>query len=128
VNQVDASWGQILGAGEYRLYRRIAGAGDQAWNMVYAGADRHFTDTSANGTCPCAALPGGDAKAAALYEYAVAAVNGNGEGTKGDIADTDPNSWRNWWPPDAPPRFMRQSAYFLPPYVSQAEVPPPYYP
>ena len=38
-----------------------------------------------------------------LIEYCVTAVNGNGEGARSRIANTDPGSWRNWDPkPDEP--------------------------
>jgi hypothetical protein len=33
-----------------------------------------------------------------IFEYAVSAVNGNGEGPRCTAVDTDPASWRNWDP------------------------------
>ena len=41
--------------------------------------------------------------------------------------DTNPASWRNWYPA-TPLIFKRQSAYWLPPYVRPDQVPPLHYP
>jgi hypothetical protein len=66
------TWGEVLGATEYRLY-----AGDR---MVYHGMAHKYTD----------------AKAAA--SYAVAAVNGNGEGPRSPAVSTDRDSWLTFDP------------------------------
>jgi hypothetical protein len=81
-NQVDLHWGEVLGAKEYRLYRRTAG--QQAYQLIYHGLDRTFRDR-APGVIPAFDEPGLSADAARparnipLYEYAIAAVNGNGD-------------------------------------------------
>ena len=128
---VHATWGEILGAKEYVLKRRVKG--EDAWKQVHRTAGTGFTD-SASGVVPSSAVPGLQAAASAnsappetIYEYAVAAVDGNGEGPLSKIADTDPSSWRNW-NPATPLVFKRQSAYWQPPYVRPDQVPPPAYP
>ncbi|WP_343307048.1 fibronectin type III domain-containing protein [Chitinophaga niabensis] len=73
------SWGQVLGAGYYRLYRRIKG--DTTWQLIYSGKERSFTDKE-NRVC----------------EYAVTAVNGNGESNRSISCDTDPADFLNWYP------------------------------
>lgn len=60
-----ATWGEVLGAGTYRLYRKTA----RGCSLVYEGAER---------SCP---VPRGT--------YCVAAVNGNGEGAKSLTRSTD---------------------------------------
>jgi hypothetical protein len=129
-NRADASWGQLLGVKEYRLYRRVRGQSVDGWKVVYAGLDHSHVDSDASGVVPAAVLPGGDETPPPpmIYEYAVTAVNGNGESPKSDLANTDPTSWRNWWPSGILPQFKRQSAYWLPPYVSGADIPPSNYP
>ena len=62
-----------------------------------------------------------------VYEYAVSAVDGVGESDKSKTANTDPTSWRNWYP-DTQLQFKRRSAYWLPPYVKPEQVPPATYP
>jgi hypothetical protein len=100
-NKVNLSWGEVLGAGEYRLYRRRKGEGDFA--LVYKGLARGFVD-SAPGVIAAFTAPGfyGARRAGVepytVYEYAVAAANGNGEGRRSTPVDTDPASWRNWDP------------------------------
>jgi hypothetical protein len=100
-NRVEVIWGEILGASEYRLYRRVKGQGE--FKMIYHGVDRHTTDAAAGAIKPFV-LPGHeqnalyDGKAFTIYEYAVASVNGNGEGKKSAVCDTDPASWENWDP------------------------------
>lgn len=79
LQQTKLSWGKILGAGSYRLYRRKKGTTN--WQVVYTGADRSFTDTAITST--------------AIWEYAVTAVNGNGESEKSTTVDTDPESFLN---------------------------------
>ena len=128
---VQISWGEVLGITEYRLYRRKKG--EKKFIEVFRGKGNEFTD-HADGVVPAFAEPGAEANAtrdlsgAPIYEYAVAAVNGNGEGVKSGIADTDPRSWRNWTPEPAGERFKRQSSFWLPPYVLPQDSPPEYYP
>jgi hypothetical protein len=107
--KVRISWGEVLGAGEYRLYRRRRGTNDFA--RVFGGLGHEFHDPAPDGIC----------------EYAVAAVNGNGEGPRSPVVDSDPSSWRNW-EPCADLRFKRRSAYDLPPYVDASLTPPEHYP
>jgi hypothetical protein len=87
------SWGEILGAGEYRLYRRKKG---DSWSRIYDGFARRFTDQRV-----------GDG----IYEYRVTALNGNGESEPSVISDTDPSRLINWDPkPDEGFRRDTESA------------------
>jgi hypothetical protein len=131
-DQVDLDWGEVLGVREYRLYRRVKG--EQTFTLVYHGATTSFRD-HAPGVVPAYAMPGMAANAGRattpvrIYEYAVAAVNGNGEGSRSTTVDTSPESWRNWDPkPDEP--FRRRFTYNTTNYmqVGQEEPGPRYYP
>lgn len=126
--QVCATWGECLGVTGYRLYRRERGT--EVWKLVYSGPDRQFTDR-APGVVPPRRLPGSADNPAPcqgkIWEYAVAAVNGNGEGVKSELRDTDPASWLNWQPP-VPLKFRRRSEYTKEPYNPAGAVPPLYYP
>jgi len=108
--RVDVTWGETFGAGEYRLYRRIRG--EKAFTLVCDGLARECVDRAA-GVVPAFAEPGQaenafySGKPYAVYEYAVAAVNGNGEGSRSAIVDTDPASWANWDPKPGEP-FRRK--------------------
>jgi len=68
-----------------------------------------------------------DASTYTVYEYAVSAVKGHGEGGKCTVVDTDAASCRTW-NPDAGLRFKRQAAYWLPPSVAASQVPRLHYP
>jgi len=127
-NRVDASWGEVLGTGEYHLYRRTRGQSDAQWKLIYAGTGQSYSDQNAAGVVPPANLPGESSDASVIYEYAIATANGNGQGSLSAAVDTDPNSWHVWWPPNQPEQFKRQSAYWLPPYVSADQSPPARYP
>lgn len=126
---VHLTWGEILGVTEYRLYRRKRG--EIGWQRVFEGLANGFHDPI---PAPLAFSEPGlkaaawrDDKAGTIHEYAVAAVNPNGEGAKSLVADTDPSSWLNWNPtPDF--RFKRQTGFWLPPYVRPVDVPPAHYP
>ncbi len=91
------SWGEVLGASEYRLYARAAGA--SKFSLLYRGLERTFVDKRP-GIKAANVIPDDSAGPAPadLVEYCVAAVNGNGEGAKSRAANTDPGSWRNWDP------------------------------
>ena len=77
------SWGEILGAGSYRLYRRQQHIADTSFRLVYSGTARRYEDVKEPGK---------------IYEYVVSAVNGNGEGEKSTVSDNDPNRFLNWQP------------------------------
>ena len=64
-----------------------------------------------------------------LYEYAISAVNGNGEGRRCTAIDTSPSSWRNWDPKPGE-LFRRRFTYNTTNYlqVGQEEPGPRYYP
>jgi hypothetical protein len=129
-NRVEPSWGQILGCGEYRLYRRRQGEGNP-WTCIYDGPSQTFVDDSAAGVVPANDLPGvehSSSSPVSIYEYAVSAVNGIGESPKSALASTDPAGWGVWWPKGQSEQFKRQSAYWLPPYVSENQSPPARYP
>ena len=130
-NSVDLAWGKVLGVSKYRLYRRKKG--ETTFKLIYEGLENSYTDASANGVIPAYSLPGElenrekDAIPTAVYEYAVSSVNGLGEGKVGSTENTSPSNWLNWYP-DTQLKFKRQSAFWLPPYVYEDEVPEKYYP
>jgi hypothetical protein len=76
------TWGEVLGVTEYRLY-----AGDR---LVYHGMARAFTDAN-----PAA-------------QYAVSAVDGNGEGPHSMAMSADRNSWLTFDPKPGEP-FRRDA-------------------
>jgi hypothetical protein len=110
---VKLTWGQVLGVTEYRLYRRVQGT--EKYTLVYQGQNREYTDRAA-GVIPAFELPGARANvmyngpAYPIYEYALAAVNGNGEGKMGVAVNTDPASWLIWDPKPGE-RFRRRFNY-----------------
>lgn len=127
--RVHLTWGEVLGASAYKLYRRSPGEAE--FREIFHGLAHEFTD--AVDCRPAFSEPG--LKAAALrhaaapiiHQYAVAAVNGNGEGARALPVDTDPRAWSNWQPA-ADLRFKRRSGFWLPPYVRESDVPPASYP
>jgi hypothetical protein len=127
-NLVQLTWGEVLGVTEYRLYRRVRGS--EQWKKIWKGIDRSYADTSAKGVIPHTELPGSldnPPYTGTVYEYAVTAVSGNGEGAKSTVRNTNPAAWLNWLP-DVLLQFRRQSEYVKPPYVPAGTVPPMYYP
>ena len=110
---VKLDWGEVLGAGNYRLYRRARGAAK--FDVVYSGPGRKFIDHP-GGVIPAFGEPGAaanalrDLRSCTVYEYTVAAVNGNGEGPKSAAVTTDPTSWVNWDPKPGEP-FRRRHNY-----------------
>lgn len=124
---VSLTWGEVLGAGEYRLYRRLQG--EKEFTLLYRGLQREHVDRNAN-VIPAltetgAAMAGSGRKSSpVIYEYAVAAVNGNGEGVKSVPVSTDPASWLNWDPMPGEPFRRSVSTYD----AKYDEGLPPYYP
>lgn len=118
------SWGEVLGVTEYRLYRRAIGT--ESYRLIYRGMRREYRDAHI-GIKAVAAVPyepGGSTSG--LLEYSVAAVNGNGEGPRSRVADSNPQSWRNWDPRPGEP-FRRVYSY-PPDSRSSPDVWPRYYP
>jgi hypothetical protein len=106
----NISWGEILGITEYRLYARVAGQDD--FHLLYRGREHAYEDKRPQ-IQPANAVPETSAApTAGLLEYCVTAVNGNGEGARSRIVDTNPESWRNWDPRPGEP-FRR--VYSFPP-------------
>jgi hypothetical protein len=128
---VVLSWGRVLGASKYCLYRRLKG--DTRYQPVYEGRESTYTDSHAKGVREHNALPGvlqaneNEPVKPVVYEYALTAGNGYGESEKSPAIDTDPASWLNW-NPDTDLKFKRQSSFWLPPYVYPDMVPDAYYP
>ena len=119
------SWGEVLGVTEYRLYGRSKG--EKEFRVLYRGRDRNYVDKRSSIQAPNA-IPGKRdiSQHPAIAEYVVTAVNGNGEGAKSFMADTDPASWRNWDPmPGEPFRRVEGFDPATPPSVSPW---PRYYP
>jgi len=127
---VDVKWGEILGADEYVLYRRLQG--ESTWREVFRGLETHFTE-SLQGVTPPNPLPGLEAAARLpqdappIYQYAIAAADGHGEGPKSPPVTTDPAGWLNWYP-DTAIQFKRRSGYLVPPFVPENASPPESYP
>ena len=119
------TWGEILGASEYRLYARLRTEGES--RLLYRGMDRSHIDRR-HFIRACNSIPGQSAGGAkeTVIEYCVTAVNGNGESTRSYPADTDPTSWRNWDPRPGE-RFRRVTSFAndSPPSTSEW---PRYYP
>jgi hypothetical protein len=103
------TWGEVLGASEYRLYVRARG--EREFRPLYRGLLRSFVDRRP-GIKTCNAIPGNSKKdlSADIFEYRIAAVNGKGEGAPSGTADTDAASWRNWDPKPGE-RFRRVYSY-----------------
>jgi len=124
------TWGEVLGVTEYRVYRRERG--QPAFTEVFRGLAHEYVD---KGVSVPAALPEPGARAniflgmstCKVYEYAVTAVNGNGESAKCVSVDTDPQSWRNW-NPATDLRFKRRTGYWCWPYTKPEAQPPLHYP
>jgi hypothetical protein len=91
-NQVNLTWGRVLGCNEYKLYKKQANG---TYSLIYSGKNSAFTDTQ---------FKQGD-----IFDYAVTAVNGNGESEKCIPVTTDPQSRVNFVPIKDEP-FRRSSA------------------
>jgi len=107
--RATVTWGEVLGAGEYKLYTRTKGS--RQYSLLYRGVARNYVDKR-SGIVACNKIPGADLYAPhqPVYEYAVAAANANGESAMSPAADTDPSSWRNWDPRPGEP-FRRVISY-----------------
>jgi hypothetical protein len=81
-NRVRLHWGRLLGAGGYKLYRKVQS--DTTWKLVYSGRETSYIDQLSSKT---------------IYQYTVTAINGNGESSKSPLVDTDPHNFLNWYPP-----------------------------
>jgi hypothetical protein len=81
-NEVNLSWGQVLGAEQYVLYQHVKGSAES--KKIYSGTERVTNVKLAV-----------DQK---IYEFSVTATNGNGESAKSSIADTDESRSINWYP------------------------------
>ena len=117
---VEVSWGMVLGAQRYRLYRQTVGGGDCAEReLVYEGEARSYQDEDI-GDGPKTgkvrlALNVGDTRqvvdardtvaavrthhdAESYVVYSVSAINGNGEGPASLKRDTAPGGLIDWDP------------------------------
>jgi hypothetical protein len=79
------SWGKVLGCNEYRLYRKTLGG---KFALVCKGNQNTFTDR----------IP-----ATEVYEYAVSAINGNGQSRLSHAVTTDPENIINFDPKPGEP-------------------------
>ncbi len=82
--EIKITWGEILGAPTYHLYRREKKAEAPTDKLIYSGSEQIFMDKQ----------PG----EGQVYEYRVTAVNGNGESKKSTASDTDRSRFLNWEP------------------------------
>ena len=122
----ELSWGEILGATEYRLYARSAP--DAEFRRLYTGPERTFVDHRSS-LRACDTLPSSrpvSSQPLDLVEYRVTAVSGNGEGAHSRIANSDPSSWRNWDP--RPGEKFRRVTSFRADTANTAANPDFYYP
>ncbi len=123
---IKITWGEVLGVRAYKLYRRRKG--EEKFTLVYQGLDREFTDRLAD-VIPAFGNPGAASNALrsttkyTIYEYAIAAVNGNGESKPSVPVSTNPASWLNWDPKPGEPFRRRVSTRDAPYDESQ----PSYY-
>ncbi|HVU45133.1 MAG TPA: hypothetical protein VHD85_03340 [Terracidiphilus sp.] len=102
------TWGEVLGVTEYRLYAKTAESRD--FRLLYRGLERTYIDKKAGIQAPLLRPdPGAASGHKDLIEYCVTAVNGNGEGVRSRLANTNPASWRNWDPRPGEP-FRRDFA------------------
>lgn len=130
-NEVTLSWGKVLGAEKYGVYRRKVG--EKEFRKIFEGKTNAYKDKSAIGTVRPFEFPGKlenqqtDYSHITLYEYAVTTINGKGESTLSPIEDTNPASWNNWYP-QTELKFKRRSAFWMEPYVYPNMIPDMYYP
>jgi len=130
-SKVSVTWGSVLGATGYKLYRRVLG--EKNYKLIFEGLQNDFVDTSCTGVIPPFVLPGRlgnldqDRSKVIVYEYAVSTVNGLGESALSPVENTDPASWANWYP-NTTLKFKRTSAFWMTPYVYPNMVPEKYYP
>ena len=94
-NGVILNWGQELGCSEYRLYRRVKG--ESKYQPVYKGSAQTYNDKSIRKNV--------------IFEYVVAAIDGNGESACCHPIDNDPDSWLNFNPVPGEP-FRRVGSRF----------------
>lgn len=81
-NTIGLSWGKVLGVSGYKLYRRKAG--DKSYQVIYSGAGNASEDKLKT--------------TGVIYEYAISAMNKNGESGLSNPISTNPNSWLHWDP------------------------------
>ena len=86
----DVLWGKELGVDRYRLYRRIRDTGD--FELVYEGEQTTYSDR--------------DVSDDTIYEYAISAINGNGEGPMSGLRDTAKDG-PAFWDPEPDVKFRR---------------------
>ncbi len=100
------TWGEILGASQYRLY--VRSPGEHNFRVLYQGLDRSYTDKHPSIRRPDT-IPGETTSTPHpnVIEYCVTAINANGESPRSYIANTDPASWINWNPRPGEP-FRRE--------------------
>ena len=128
---VQLTWGEVLGIQKYKLYRRKQT--EKNFELIYEGKARCFTDKTVSGVIQPFDSPGildnktTNRDAIVIYEYAVSSINGNGEGLLSPVVNTDPASWKNWYP-KTELIFNRQSAFWMPPYVYTEMSPEKNYP
>jgi hypothetical protein len=123
--QAKLSWGEVLGASEYRLYGRTWP--DREFKLLYKGLECSLTDNRE-------IIKASDAKPSntslspkdGVIEYCVTAVNDNGESKRSRSANTDPSSWRNWDP--SPGERFRRLNNVSEDYMKPTEAPLLYYP
>jgi len=78
---VQLTWGKVLGCREYKVYKKN---GNHPFELIYSGNGNEFSDKRY--------------KKGEIVEYAVSAINGNGESKLSNPVTTDLTSWLNFTP------------------------------
>lgn len=92
-DHIRLQWGQVLGCTTYQLYRRKEGS--KAYQRVYRGKKNGYEDKLPDDSTP--------------FEYAVTAINKNGESLMCDPVTTSSTSWLHWNPVPGEP-FRRTNS------------------
>jgi hypothetical protein len=100
------TWGEVLGAHEYRLERRRRG--ETAWKEIHRGLARSFADPELPLRSDYDAAGG---ERLPVWEYRVGAFNGNGGTFNPHARSSDPHSYLNHDPRPGE-RFRRQIETF----------------
>ncbi|MGI6313969.1 MAG: hypothetical protein ACOXZI_06610 [Candidatus Cryptobacteroides sp.] len=126
-SKVSISWGKVLGVNSYRLFRKKNS--EKNWTKVYEGS-LNFWEDNLPEVVRCDRYPSNITtykNTKGFYQYYVISVNGRGQSKPSRIINTNPSSWANWYP-HTELKFKRRSAFWMPPYVYEEQMPPIYYP
>ena len=130
-DEVNATWGQVLGAKEYVLYRRKAGTSPWKGSIADRSSPSVISPPTLQPSRPIRASRPRHGVNLRNHPPSMSMPSQQsmawGKVPSQNVATTDPANWRNWYP-DVPLHFIRRSAYWLPPDVKPEQVPPADYP